>query len=591
MRGSMTSLSTIWRAGLLLVLTVLLFAGLTNTSQAARYAKLPVVKPINSCADLAKIDISKVADASGAVKSSVMIETEKGPFCKVTSEVAPEILVTAYLPAEHWTQRYYQGRGEDGATGTNGFSMAGTCQPALNGEFVYSVSNVRFTMVTGDKVSSPTWVPDPQKIIDYAYRGNHVAAVISKTLMKAYYGQGPRYSYFIGCSDGGRQGLIEAQRYPDDFDGVAAGSPGILTTAEEASFHLWNYQADRRADGTNILMPEKLKLLHGAVVAQCDTLSGVKDGLLEDPSACHFNPASMKCRADSTDTSSCFTADEVTAIQKLYDGAHDDQGTYFYFGLNRASEELWPLPKTPTAEPSAATTHALQLAYIILPEVTPDLYSDFHRVTFTKAGFERASVRSPLYNAGNTDLRTFAARGGKLILWHGLSDPQIPAAATIAYYQGVQKFMGKEATDGFLRAFMLPGVGHCGGGDGYTEIDVLSALMAWVELKQAPTQIISGKTNERTRPITPQATYQPMPDKPFAMPEPKLTATRPVYPYPYIALYTGKGHPSDDANYTRGTSPANNASGIHYEALKMIGPDNQCNYEIKDGRLVVKNGC
>ena len=589
MRDKTTLLSATGRASLLLTLTMLPFAGLMNVARAAGYANLPVVKPIGSCADLAKTDISKVAETPATVKSAEMIDTDKGPFCKVTTEVAPEILVTTYMPAEHWTQRYFQGRGQDNPTSTNGFSEAASCQPALNGEFVYGLSNVRFTMVVGtNRGYSPNLVPDPQKIIDYSYRGNHVANLVSKTLIKAYFGQAPRYSYFIGCSDGGRQGLMEAQRFPDDFDAIAAGSPGVISTAQESTFHLWKVQANRRADGTNILMPEKVKLLHDSVVAHCDTLSGVKDGLLQDPNSCHFNPASMKCSSSSTGAASCFTAEELTVIRKLYDGAHDERGNYLYFGLPRGSEELWNLPKTSTAEEASAPIHAIQLAFIILPKVTPAL-SDYRNVTISKADFELASIRSPMFDAANTDLKPFAARGGKLILWHGLNDIQIPARATLQYYWGVQKFMGTQATDKFLRAFFPPGVGHCGGGDGYTELDVLSALTAWVELKQAPTEIVAGKTEERRGPGGAEGVNELRASKPYATPLPTLIATRPLYPYPYIARYTGEGDPKDAFSYKRATSPAKPWPPFSYEAVKLIGPDNQRNYEIRDGRLVALN--
>jgi feruloyl esterase len=453
-------------------------------------------------------------------------------------------------------------------------------------------------MVVGSRRGvQKNFVPDPQKILDYSYRGNHVANQVSKTLIKAYYGQGPRYSYFIGCSDGGRQGLMEAQRFPEDFDAIGAGSPGILSTAQESTFHLWKVQANRRADGTNILMPGKVKLLHDAVVGQCDTLSGVKDGILQDPNACHFDPASLQCASAAMDTASCLTFEEVIAIQQLYDGAHDDKGNYFYWGLSRGSEGIWNLPETPTAEVASAPTHATQLAYILLPEVSPAL-ADYREVTISKADFEQASMRSPMFDSANTDLKPFAARGGKLILWHGLNDVLIPAGATMAYYEGVQKFMGRQLTDKFLRAFYPPGVGHCGGGDGYTEIDVLSALMAWTEMKQPPTQIVAGKIaggkgpgagGPQARPDIIEKGDHAAAEKPYATPLPPLIATRPLYPYPYIARYTGRGDPNDASSYTRATSPATLSPPFKYAAVKLIGPDNQRYYQVKDGRLVVAN--
>lgn len=594
MRKNITSRGTgrtIGIRSLLFTLAVALFATLSSVAHAAGYANLPVVKPVAACTDLAKADLSKAAETPYTIKSAEMIDTDKGPFCKVSVVVQPDIEATTYLPAEHWTQRYFQGRGGDNPNSAGGIADAGGCQPALEGEFVVGISNVRFTMVVGNRRGpQEDFTPDPQKILDYSYRGNHVTALVSKLLIKAYYGQAPKYSYFIGCSDGGRQGLMEAQRFPDDFDAIGAGSPGVISTAEESTFHLWKVQADHRADGTNILTPDKVKLLHDSVLAKCDTLSGVKDGILQDPYACHFEPLSMRCATGASDTANCFTAEEVTAINNLYDGAHDSNGNYFLYGLPRGSEGIWNLPKTPTAEEPSAPTHAMQLAYILLPQVTPSV-ADYRRVVIDKAAFELASQRSPMFDSANTDLKAFAAHGGKLIVWHGLNDILIPARESIEYYKDVEKYMGAAATDKFFRAFFPPGVGHCGGGDGYTEFDILSPLMSWVEMHQAPAEIVSGKTPPRTGGRGPGGNGgggvgAVVKSRPFANPTPSLIATRPMYPYPYIAHYTGKGDPNDAANYTRETSSAKPFPDHKYEVEQYIGPDNQRNYQVEDGKLV-----
>jgi feruloyl esterase len=340
-------------------------------------------------------------------------------------------------------------------------------------------------------------------------------------------------------------------------------------------------------------MPEKRKLVHDAVLAQCDTLSGVKDGLLQDPNACHFNPKSLQCPSGAASTSGCLTAEEVTAFQKLYDGAVDERGNHLLFGLERGGEAQWLLANTPTADPPRAQLAALQRAFVILPETTPEA-RDYSHLVFTKASFDLGETLSPLYDGLNTNLKPFAARGGKLILWHGLTDFLIPPKVSLAYYRGVQKFMGTAATDQFLRLFLLPGVGHCGGGDGYDQLDVLSPLMAWTESKQAPTQIMAGiRAGSRAPggPAVNPAEGVPRPSAPYATPLPALSATRPVYPYPYIALYSGKGDAKDGANYSRATSPAAAAQPFadDYAVLKLIGPDNQRDYAVKDGRLVVLN--
>ena len=558
------------------------------------YAGLPVVKPIVSCTDLSKVDLSKVADTSGAVKSAEVADTPKGQFCKVVAEFEPMIEITVNLPVEHWTQRYVMSGGGGGAPGPNGYAQAGTCTPALNGEFAVSGNNLGHFEGSRDllNVNSWDWGRDPQKRIDWGYRANHVTAIATKALIKAYYGQGPRYSYFLGCSEGGREALIEAQRFPEDFDGVSAGAPAALQTGNETTFHLWIVQADRRSDGTNIVMPEKRKLVHDAVIAECDTLSGVKDGLLQDPSACRFDPASLQCRAGTSDTSGCLTTEEVGVFKKLYEGATDAQGNHLLFGLEYGGEAQWLLANTPTAEPPRARLAALQKAFVMLPEVTPTLADFTKPIEFTEAGFKLGSTLSPLYDGLNTNLKPFEARGGKLILWHGLTDFLIPPRVSLAYYQGVQKLLGTKTTDEFMRLFLLPGVGHCGGGDGYDQLDTLSPLMAWTETKQAPNSIMTGERTERPRggpnPAANPNEGIPRPSAPYATPMPTLSATRPVYFYPNIAHYTGNGDAKEAVNYAplKGwKAPARS----DYEVLKLIGPNNQHNYAAKDGMLVVMN--
>jgi feruloyl esterase len=466
--------------------------------------------------------------------------------------------------------------------------QAGTCAPALNGEFAVAGNNSgRFGERAREELQTlKFWesAGTPQRRLDWAYRANHVTVLATRAMIKAYYGQAPRYAYFIGCSGGGREALVEAQRYPDDFDGVSAGAPAALQTGQETTFHLWIAQANRRADGTNILMPDKRKLVHDAVLAQCDALSGVKDGLLENPRACAFDPASLQC-ASATASAGCLTAEEVGVFRKLYDGATDEHGRHFLFGLERGGEALWNLANAPTAEPPAARLAALQKAYVLWPEVTP-AFADFNTpIDFNQAYFEHGSTLSSLYDGLNTNLKPFAAHGGKLILWHGLSDFMIPPRMTLSYYQAVQQFVGTDAADRFVRLFLLPGVGHCGGGDGLDQLDTLTALMAWTESQQAPAAIMTGKSNV-PRGAGANAAGQERPSAPYATPMPALAATRPVYPFPMLAHYTGRGDPADAGSYAPMKGPAEPPM-TGYGALKLIGPDNQRDYQVKDGRLVV----
>lgn len=579
----------------LAALASFMFVGAISAARADAYANLPVVKPVLSCADLAKADLTHAADTPAKVQSATVIDTAKGPFCKVLGNIEPSIGFEVDLPVEHWTQRYYQG-GCGGLCGMRaaGISNASSCAPALNGEFVVAGDDMGHEGQMGGS-GEAEFARDPQKRIDFAYRGNHATALVTKALIEAFYGQAPRYSYFMGCSDGGREALMEAQRFPEDFDGISAGDPAAMFQVQNSFYHAWNALSNKRADGTNILLPAKRTLMHDAVLSRCDTLSGVKDGLLQDPRACDFKPASLRCASGATDTSKCLTDEEVTVAEKLYAGATDGKGHRYSFGAQYGGEAQWELARTATGTTMSEGMAGRSVSFVILPEVSP-ADADVSKFAFTDANFQRMAQLAPLYNATNTNLKPFAAHGGKLILWHGWSDTSITPGVSIAYYQGVQKFVGAVATDKFMRLFLLPGVGHCGGGDGYDQIDLLSPLMAWTERKQAPMQLIAGKSAQAQMgppggggppagPNGPPGGMSRMPG-PIASPAPQLLATRPVYAYPYIPHYTGKGDPKDAANYTQVKSPVKLPQLFDSEAAKLIGPDNQKNYSVQDGKLI-----
>jgi len=470
-------------------------------------------------------------------------------------------------------------------------SNANGCVPAMNGEFVIASDDMGHQGQMGSPAEAE-FGNDPQKRIDFAYRGNHATALVAKALIKAFYGRGPRYSYFMGCSDGGREALMEAQRFPEDFDGISAGDPAAMFQVQNSFYHAWNVAADKRADGTNILMPAKRKLLHEAVLAQCATLSGVNDGLLQDPRSCLFKPASLQCSGGATDTAGCLNSEEVTVAQKLYDGASDDKGHHYTFAAQRGSEMEWGLPATPAGQSMSGGMAARSVKYLILPEVSPS-DEDVARFAFTDANFERVAALAPLYNATNTDLKAYSAHGGKLLLWHGWSDTSVTPGISIAYYEGVQKFLGAPATDQFMRLFLLPGVGHCMGGDGYDQADLLTPLMAWTELHQAPAQLTTFKTAAKPPGLGPPGGGPPhiVPGiRPIPDPAPGYIASRPVYPFPTIAQYTGTGDPKDAANYKPAETPVTAPATLDTEALKLIGPDNQKTYAAKAGKLVEVGG-
>ncbi|WP_225199156.1 tannase/feruloyl esterase family alpha/beta hydrolase [Gluconobacter oxydans] len=560
-----------------------------------------MVRPILSCEALDNVDLTHALGAEVHGQKAALLQTPKGKFCKVTGQIAPTISFEVDLPMEHWTQRFLLG-GCGGLCGMTqvGVSNAGACVPALNGEFVMAGDDMGHTgSMMG--LAQGEFGKDPQKRIDFAYRANHVTALAAKALTAAFYGQAPKYSYFVGCSDGGREALMEAQRYPEDFDGISAGAPAALFTVQNSFYHAWNVRGNQRADGTNILLQNRVGVLHDAVIRHCDTLSGVKDGILEEPRACHFDPVWVQCAAGQSDTSHCLTAEETQAALRLYKGATDAAGRPYIIGGPLPGSELqWALPATARGESMSQGIAASAIAYVI-PLQVDEKAADLTRFHFDDASFATMTKLAPLYNAENTNLRTFHKHGGRLILWHGLADQSISPLNTIAYYQGVQREMGVEQTDSFLKFYLLPGVGHCGNGEGFPQVDFLSPLMAWTESGIAPNAIRTEKTAHGDGPMGPppeghgkppaggQIHMAPMPSQPYARPDAAAIASRPVYPYPYIAQYVGVGDVNDAGNYRPVKLPVSLPVTFASDASSLIGPDNQKQYGVRDGKLVVEN--
>src|ERR1700722_4413582 len=283
------------------VISVLLLGGGGARVQAADWLDLPIVKPVTACDQLAKFDL-KHEIAGASIQAATVVQTPKGSFCKVVGTIDPTIGYLVYLPIEHWTQRYAQS-----AQNILTIQHSSTNQPAVNGELAMAITDKG-----GPGISRETpWSYDKQqKRIDWAYRANHMTALISKALIKAFYGQPQRYAYFIGCSMGGRETLSDAQRFPDDFNGIVAGAPVVIDSLHNTFFPGWEWQVNRRADGSIILARNRLAILHAAVMKHCARSAGVIDGMLQIPSACTFDRAWVSCPIGIRDTSSCLTAEE-----------------------------------------------------------------------------------------------------------------------------------------------------------------------------------------------------------------------------------------------------------------------------------------
>jgi feruloyl esterase len=492
---------------------------------------LPAVVPAIACSALKSADLRGIADRPVHItQASEISQGEPHPYCRVEGFVEPKVRFEVHLPLAGWTQRYLQ-TGCGGLCGDLHVRLdehVASCVPAAHGELALGFSDMGH-----EGGMDGRWAArDPQARIDFGYRGMHVTALVAKAPITKFYGQGPRYSYFSGCSDGGREALMEAQRYPKDFNGIAAGAPALNFSVQNSFYHGWNAVSNTGPDGRPILLAARLPILHAAALSACDAADGLKDGLIEDPRRCAFDPVVVQCKAGQ-DARECLTPAEVEVARRIYAGAHDAAGRKLVAGGPMPGSELaWAgvyVPDRPDGMIFSGMVATGSVKNLYYPEALPDSWT-FHDLKFDEATLDSFKLRA-IYDATNPDLSGFQKAGGRLIIWHGWSDPHISPQNSIAYYSAVQKLMGADTVTGFARLFLLPGMYHCGGGDGLFQFDILTPLIGWVEGGTAPEQLIASHDT------TPQRMGPPGPP-----PKPGIVdRTRPVFAYPKLAHYTGKG--------------------------------------------------
>ena len=434
-------------------------------------------------------------------------------YCRVAAVIKPapdsDIRIEVWLPAADWNGKF-QAVGNGGWAGV--ISFAAMAQAVVDH---YATASTDTGHMGGDASFT---LGHPDKVIDFAYRAVHEMTVQSKKIVEAYYGREPRLSYWNGCSTGGRQGLMEAQRYPADFDGIIAGAP--------ANYHLHLHAAQMELE-TSILKNKEAflgqaqrALLNQAVMQACDALDGVKDGLLEDPHKCHFDPAALACKDGQT--AGCLTAPQIATAKRIYAGARTKEGKLIFPGLEEGGELGWRNIGAGT-EPAAISMGSFR--YLTFQDPNWDWRTfDLDRDTALadqKAGF---------IDAVDPDLQPFRDRGGKLLLYHGWSDQGISPENTINYYSEVIEKLGpnEDGPNGgaWIRLFMVPGMQHCGGGPGPNQFNMIGAMERWREEGRAPQQILAEHvTNNR------------------------VDMTRPLCPYPQTAQYSGVGSTNDAANF------------------------------------------
>lgn len=521
------------------------------------------------CAQLAAHDFSQLPDASVRIASAADVAASgAGPaFCKVEGAVASNARFVLQLPSAGWDGRYFQ-------SGCGGY--CGLLDPNADCQMAFGRGGaIGYSDLGTTGMQDLAWTLDEGARLDFAYAANHALAVAATAIIAAYYGQPPAHTYFIGCSDGGREALMEAQRFPDDFDGIVAGAPAYLLAFLNAFKHTWQYRANTDANGTPIITAEKAAVLHQAVIDACDRLDGVADGLIFDPRACTFDPATLLC-PNGADAPDCLTQAQVDAARKLYSAPVDAQGVAYYPAptLPYGSELRWVGPGGPTGVGSFDKRIAdVYLGSLSLPLPWQDADWNADTLEFRPRDFFALLPMAAVYDASSPDLSAFRDRGGKLILYHGWADDSISPEGTIAYYAALQRQMGGlEATQRFARLFMFPGVYHCSGGEGPSHWDMVTPITDWVERGIAPSEIVAtryesdvataggGFENPTHLAATPAGGTAPAGATPAnpaqtpggprdEAPSGRVVRTLPAFPYPLQPRYRGSGDVNQAQNY------------------------------------------
>jgi feruloyl esterase len=433
-------------------------------------------------------------------------------FCRVVATLTPSpassIQMELWLPVAGWNG-HFRGTSPNGLGGVLNYNAMGV---GLTDGFAVASTD------TGHQGGDTAWMRVPDKVTDFAGRAMHETTVVGKALTAAYYGQEPGYAYMIECGGGSAAALHEVQKYPGDYHGVVVGGHAAHLTRQIFG-QLWLWQASH-PNGTPVLPEAKLRVLHDAVLARCDRLDGVKDGLLENPTRCSFDPKEIACRA--ADGPDCLTPPQVDAARRIYAGPSNPRTKApVWSGLYRGSELDWSF-FTDSAGPIGIATSTLR--DVILEDPAWDVRTspiDYDRHVALADRSDLARV-----NASNPDISAYVQRGGKLILSGGWNNALVPAGAVVDYFQRVQTTIGREATGRAVRLYMVPGMIVCNGGPGTDTFDMLAVMRRWVETNAAPGAVPASRVEHG-----------------------KVVRTRPLCPYPQTSTYRGRGSTDEASNF------------------------------------------
>ena len=518
----------------------LLLPALAASSQAAKPAASH--GDAGSCAALAGKSVAPNTSIESAqyLPDGGTVGTTKVamPFCRIVGVARPtpdsHIGFEVWLPpAAGWNGKF-QGEGSGGSSGS--ISSGAMLEGLKAGYATMSTDNGHVTdTVRPNGGSEQTWaLGHPEKMLDFAFRAMHVSTVAAKQVVRSFYGHTALQSYFVGCSQGGHHALMEASRYPADYDGIVAGAPAWHWASQMVNA-TWNSMAALK--DASAITAQSTQILNKAIIAACDKLDGVEDGVISDPRRCHFEPASLLCKPGDG-AGACLTQAQIDAANRIYQGAHKSDGTALFQGFARGSELKWPqmwASKTPGGSSWDFWRYSV-FQDLQFQNINFDFDHDAERgLSTVRAGMKVADI----YNV-KPDLTAFRAHGGKLIMYHGWADEQVTPFASLDFYSQIKARQGQAGTDGFLRMFMLPGIAHCSGGLGAGNIggatpalshdpqhDVVAALDAWVVHHQAPSILIAAHLDDGK----------------------KADRTRPLCPFPQEAHYKGAGDSNDAASF------------------------------------------
>jgi hypothetical protein len=490
------------------------------------------------CKALESADLSRLLDAPTQIIDTKLIDMAgRSPaYCQVNGYVAPSVGFLIRMPAENWNDKLIE-MGCGGHCGSTDHIRQ--CDNALRRGYACIVTDDGHR-ATGNQAmwSYNNW----QGQIDYFVRAAHVTALAGKAIAEHFYKEAPKRAYFVGCSAGGREAMMEAQRFPWDFNGIISGAPSLSQTQIRMNL-LWGARAMHDAAGALILRKSDLELLHKSAVAKCDLNDGVKDGLIGDPRKCGFDAAELLCTAGRT--TQCLSAQQIESANKIYHGPVTSTGGSIqppgamkgselnwldYFGGN-VSEFVQETFRYFAFNPSPGAAWKVE-----------DF--DFER------DYKRFGLADGMYAAVNPDLRRFNDAGGKLLSYAGWNDAAGMPLPLIDYYEGVEKIMGPGPTKDFFRLFLIPGMNHCTGGEGAFDVDYLTYLEAWVEKREAPEELtgfhVSIDGAKDARELIEQRLE-------FPLDPATIEFSRPFFPYPQLTKYRGRGDPNNAASF----GPAN----------------------------------